>query len=82
MENSVSSRIKNIMSIVLGISINKIDENSSSMNISSWDSLKHMNLIISLEEEFEIEFEENDIPRMTKYKTIKNIILLLYNNNH
>ena len=82
MENSVSSRIKNIMSIVLGISINKIDKNSSSMNISSWDSLKHMNLIISLEEEFEIEFEENDIPRMTKYKTIKNIILLLYNNNH
>lgn len=74
MDNDIDIRIKNIMSIVLEVIESEINQESSSMNINSWDSLKHMNLIISLEEEFEIEFSENEIPELTNYKNIKNII--------
>jgi len=74
MGNAMEERIKNVMSAVFEIPVNKIKENSSPDTIESWDSLKHMNLIIALEEEFEIEFIENEIYEMMDYTIIKSII--------
>ena len=74
MGNAMEERIKNVMSAVFEIPVNKIKENSSPDTIESWDSLKHMNLIIALEEEFEIEFIENEIYDMMNYTIIKSII--------
>jgi len=59
-----------IMSEVFGVDVDKISVDSSSENIKNWDSLKHMNLIITLEEEFNITFEEDDIPEMQNVKKI------------
>lgn len=75
MFEKINERIKNIMSIVLEVSINEINNNSSNENIVSWDSLKHINLILALEEEFEIEFSEELIPGMVDFSSIKNAIL-------
>jgi len=36
-----------------------------------WDSLKHMNLIVGLEEEFDIEFNDEDIGSLLNLKLIK-----------
>ena len=76
MGNKISNRIKNIISIVLEISANEIDDKLSPENIMSWDSLKHINLVIALEEEFEIEFSEDQIPQLNSYLSIREIILL------
>jgi|TARA_B100001964_G_C14187546_1_gene579399 acyl carrier protein len=54
----MESRIKKVMSNVLNIDIALINNNTSPDNVENWDSLKHMNLIIALEEEFEFEFDE------------------------
>tara|TARA_B110000438_G_C15630042_1_gene570582 strand:- start:572 stop:769 length:198 start_codon:yes stop_codon:yes gene_type:complete len=62
------------MSSVFGIPIDKITNDSSQDTIESWDSLKHMNLIVSLEEEFEIELTDDEILEMINYKLIKEII--------
>lgn len=67
-------RIKNVMASVFGIDISQIDEKASSDVIENWDSMNHMNLIIALEDEFGIRFNEEDIPHMTNYKIIRNII--------
>ena len=74
MENKLEDRIKNIMSAVFEIPEGQIKNNSSPDTIESWDSLKHMNLIIALEEEFEIEFTDNEIFDMMNYTLIKSII--------
>jgi len=74
MNEKMEFRIKNVMSAVFEVPIDDIDDFSSSDNIMSWDSLKHMNLIIALEEEMELDFSENEILRMTNYKIIKKII--------
>ena len=66
MENS----IKKIISAVLEISLEEINEKTSSETIKFWDSLKHMNLIIALEEEFNIEFEDDEIVEMNSYLKI------------
>ena len=74
MENKLEDRIKNIMSAVFEIPEEQIKDNSSPDTIESWDSLKHMNLIIALEEEFEVEFTDNEIYEMMNYTLIKSII--------
>ena len=74
MGNKVEDRIKSIMSTVFEIPEEHIKDNSSPDTIESWDSLKHMNLIIALEEEFEVEFTDNEIFEMMNYSLIKSII--------
>jgi acyl carrier protein len=74
MGNKVEDRIKSIMSTVFEIPEEQIKDNSSPDTIESWDSLKHMNLIIALEEEFEVEFNDNEIFEMMNYTLIKSII--------
>jgi len=74
MENNIEDRIKNVMSAVFEIPIQEINDQSSSDKIASWDSLKHMNLVISLEEEFNMQFSENEILEMINFILIKEII--------
>lgn len=55
----------------------KEDELSDSLtmeNIQSWDSLRHMDLITSIEESFNIQFTMDDIMNMKDIKTIKEIV--------
>jgi acyl carrier protein len=74
----MENRVKKIMSEVLDIEIDSINENTSPETVESWDSLKQMNLIVALEEEFDIEFDDEHIIEMMDYKSIleniKNII--------
>ena len=62
------------MSAVFDISIDDIKDDASPDNIESWDSHKHMNLIVALEEEFKVNFKEEDITEMINYKLILNIL--------
>ena len=58
------------MSDVLNIDVSLINNESSPDNIENWDSLKHMNLIVALEEEFEIEFDDEEIVDSMNYALI------------
>lgn len=69
MEN-LNESIKEIMSAVLELPIDEINEKTSSETLSSWDSLKHMNLIIALEEEFNVKFSIDQIIEMKSYSSI------------
>lgn len=70
----MENQIKNVMSSVLGIESSEINENTTQNTIEQWDSLKHMNLIVAFEEEFNIEFTNEDIMEMVSYPLIKIII--------
>lgn len=50
----------------------EVSENSNPDTIVNWDSLKHMSLILALEETFDIRFDEEAILSML---TLKEIIL-------
>jgi acyl carrier protein len=71
-------RIKNVMAAIFKVDVSKIDDNASPDTLENWDSLGHMNLIVALEEEFNISFKEDEIVEMLNYKlvyeTIKNRI--------
>ena len=75
MINKIEDRLNYIMSIVLEICIDEIKEESSSDNIESWDSLRHMNLIIALEDEFDITIPDAEVGNMLTF----GLILLIVN---
>ena len=75
MEKKLDNHIKNIMSAVFEIPIEEINEDTSPDNVGSWDSLKHMNLVVALEEEYDIEFIEEEIVEMMNFSQIKSIVI-------
>lgn len=62
------------MANIFGIDGNLINNNSSPDNIDNWDSLKHMSLIVALEEEFEIEFSDDEIFNTMSYSLIVDVL--------
>jgi len=70
----MENRIKRVMGDVFNVDVNSINNESSPDNIGHWDSLKHMNLIVALEEEFDIEFDDDEIVDSMNYTLIVNIL--------
>ncbi len=70
----MESRIKKVMGDVFNIGVDSINNDSSPDNIENWDSLKHMNLIVALEEEFEVEFDDEEIDESMNYTLILKIL--------
>ena len=66
----MEDRIRNVMAAVFDISPDKILDDSSPHEIKAWDSIKHMNLVLALEDEFNIHFEEAEIPSLVNFKII------------
>lgn len=66
----MEKRIAVIMAKVFGIHEGDINENSSVNTIKQWDSLRHMQLIIALENEFDIEIDGNQIVLMINFLQI------------
>ena len=74
MTNKIEDKIKKVMSAVFEVPIDEINDKSSPDNIISWDSIKHMNLVIALEEEFDIQFNDSEIVELQNLSLIINII--------
>ena len=70
----MENKIKNIISNLFEVDIELINNDFSSDNTDNWDSLGHMNLVVALEEEFDIEFEDEEILELITYELILNII--------
>ena len=80
MKSEISERIISVMSAVFEIPANQIQNDSSPDTIESWDSLKQMNLIVALEEEFDLVFSDQQIFDMINFVLINNIIAELLEN--
>ena len=59
--SDIESRIRTVMGKVLQISPQDISPDVSRENLAAWDSLKHMNLMLALEDEFGIEFSDQEM---------------------
>jgi len=77
----MENRIKNIMSAVFEIPYTEISEESTMDTIESWDSLKHMNLVIALEDEFQITIPDEEVGNLISYKLINLILKEILDSN-
>ena len=63
-----------VMSIVLEVPVEDLNEDSSSDTVGNWDSLRHLNLILALEDEFEITIPNEEVGNMVNYKLIELLV--------
>ena len=66
----MENKIKKIMAEIFDIEVSEINSNTYSDTLEQWDSIKHMDLIIALEEEFNIKFDAEEIIQMISYDLI------------
>lgn len=66
----MNKRLRQVLSEVLGLRASELSFEMSKADIASWDSLKQMDLIMSIEREYDIELELGDIVRMSSLKNI------------
>ena len=52
----------------------EVDENTTADDIIGWDSMGHVRLILALEEEFDIEFEPDDIVELRDVGELRDTI--------
>jgi len=67
----MSELIKQVMAQVLQIEAETIVADTSPDSVERWDSLKHMQLIMALEDEFRIEFPDDVIPELLSFAAIE-----------
>ena len=70
MENN-KSRIFLVMSSVFETEHESINEESSVDNLENWDSIRHLNLILALEEEFGITIPDEEVGNLVNFKLIE-----------
>ena len=68
-------RLIAVLTQVFGLRSDRIVPGLTKDDVGSWDSLKQMDLVVSLENEFEIVLEIEDIVEMTSVASIVNILI-------
>lgn len=66
--------LRKTVSGVLGISSESLNDDSSMDTVKEWDSLKHLNLVLGVEQAFGISFTEEQILEMLSYPLIKIVL--------
>jgi acyl carrier protein len=70
----VRNKVFEIVAEIMDMATADINESSSPQTVNKWDSLRHMKLILALEESLGIQFTDGDLNRMKDVSTILQII--------
>lgn len=65
MRKTTFERVRGIAADVLGVSPDGIEERSAPEDFENWDSILQLNLVLALEQEFDVQFEPEEMERMT-----------------
>jgi acyl carrier protein len=71
---NMESTLKTVMATVLGIPADAISDDTSMDTVESWDSIKHMNLVLAIEEEFGVSIPDEDAANITSYPLIRLVL--------
>lgn len=66
----METKIKNVMSSIFDVELDQINDTTTQGDLENWDSMGHMNLVVALEEEFGLVFDEEEIIEMMNFKLI------------
>lgn len=73
-QEDMKNRIRKTISLGLAISIPENDDFTRSEH-PEWDSLKHVEIIFLLEDEFGIQFEEEDFSKLDSVNHIYSLVV-------
>ncbi len=67
----MKDKLKQILSSTLNVPEEQIREESSVENMEAWDSLAHLNIILSLEQSFGISITPEEAIEMTSLRSMR-----------
>jgi acyl carrier protein len=57
----MSSKVFEIVARIMGVPVDAVNLESSPETLENWDSLRHMKLILAIEESLGVQFSDEDI---------------------
>jgi acyl carrier protein len=63
-------RLRDTIATTLGVPADKIHEHTAQADVPSWDSLGHINLMVAIENTFDIVLEAEDFADLTSVPAI------------
>ena len=70
----MEQKLLNLLSDTLGVPVNELNIDSSTETVANWDSLKHMNVIFAVEDEFSITIPDEKLSETTSVISLLTII--------
>jgi acyl carrier protein len=67
-------KLNQIFIRILKVQDEDLGKDLSMSEVRHWDSLSHMNLIVAIEEEFNIELSGDEIAEMTTFGSIRDVL--------
>jgi acyl carrier protein len=71
---SMEADLRQLMADVFGVEVGQITEDASIDTIDAWDSVRHLNLVLALEERFAVSFTEQETVEILNYELIRAIL--------
>ena len=69
-ETAKSEKVRQIIADTLFMSLEEIGEDASQDSINNWDSLQQLNLVLALEQSFNVHFKPEEFAIMTSVEKI------------
>ncbi len=66
--------LKQVLSDVFNVSRDSVGEETSIDTVETWDSLKHLELVLALEQKFDITFTHEETTEILNYNLIRMIL--------
>ena len=67
-------QVKEVLSAIIDVPVEQILDGASMDDLESWDSLAQMNLVIALEEEFQITIPDDEVGTMLSLQLIMSLL--------
>lgn len=68
------SALKRVMAAILRVEPSALDDSASMDTIKTWDSLHHMQMVLALEDEFEVTIPDEDAANITSYALVRLVL--------
>ncbi len=70
----MEEKIKEILATILEIDQSDVNNDTNPDTVSSWDSLRHMKLVFAIEDEYDVQFSDDQIIQLTDFEKIINCL--------
>ena len=64
-KEEIRHRTRAALARVLKVPPESISDSASQTDLGNWDSVRHMNVVLALENDFDIEFGDDELPKLT-----------------
>lgn len=74
MTEALSQQVRQLMSDVFGVPVDHVRDDSTPETIETWDSMRHLNLVLAVEEKFNLQFTPEEMEEMRSVAQIVELV--------